>query len=286
MLWYAQCLLTVAVKGHPNFPFIVCHNREEDLQRPTTDPDFATGGPLLAGTDGDFGGTWFGLNKVSGRFAAVTNIRDVAFPFIPKHLATSRGRLLLDWLNSTLTLPLPPPVATACYGVPGSTSLSAATGASVSAPCRIALRFVGSVVTRLVTQGANVPRHRAPSLHLACVLALRGKYNGFNLLLASLSPLQELEVTLLSNGRHPVLEGRPVSSTREFSNDSAWLYRVPNGVHSMSNSSFDDESWPKVPHVRDGVMNVLQQLPVKCGTQHLLLCCRCRCLSPSCRLMW
>jgi uncharacterized protein with NRDE domain len=72
------------------------HNREEDLARPTLPP--APGATLLAGQDAERGGTWFGIDPASGRFAAITNIRHSGFPSVGKEEAVSRGELVRAWL--------------------------------------------------------------------------------------------------------------------------------------------------------------------------------------------
>jgi hypothetical protein len=79
-----------------------------------------------------------------------------------------------------------------------------------------------------------------------------------NLVYGNLLDLHSCDVRLLSNGAHPMLEGAgasvPLATAgapalalpRAFSNANGWVYDVPAGVHAMSNSSFNDMSWPKV----------------------------------------
>lgn len=71
-----MCLILFALRAHPDYPLVLAANREERHARPTApmapwadDPD------VLAGRDLDAGGTWLGLHR-SGRFAAITNVRE------------------------------------------------------------------------------------------------------------------------------------------------------------------------------------------------------------------
>lgn len=91
---FAMCLILLAVDSHPQFSLVVAANRDEFYARPTRPLQPWPEAPqLLAGRDLTAGGTWLGLTR-SGRFAAVTNARDVATPLQPR----SRGRLTLDFL--------------------------------------------------------------------------------------------------------------------------------------------------------------------------------------------
>jgi uncharacterized protein with NRDE domain len=72
-----MCLIVLAYKVHPSYPLIVAANRDEFLDRPTAVaqywPDAAH---ILAGRDLRAGGTWLGVTT-GGRFAALTNHRDL-----------------------------------------------------------------------------------------------------------------------------------------------------------------------------------------------------------------
>ncbi|WP_299011240.1 NRDE family protein [uncultured Shewanella sp.] len=70
-----MCILFVALKVLPDFPLIICANRDESHARQTQKAHFwAPENTLLAGRDLVAGGTWLGVNK-SGNVAAITNIR-------------------------------------------------------------------------------------------------------------------------------------------------------------------------------------------------------------------
>jgi uncharacterized protein with NRDE domain len=97
-----MCLLLFGVKTSESFPFILAANRDEFYQRPTTAMDFWPEKPnILAGKDLECGGTWFGINT-QGRFAALTNYRDLS---ILKSAAPSRGDIIVNFLESTGSIP-------------------------------------------------------------------------------------------------------------------------------------------------------------------------------------
>jgi len=90
-----MCLIVFAYKAHPKYKFIFAANRDEFYDRPTKQADYWKDHPeLLAGKDLQGGGTWMGITK-QGRFAAVTNYRDLKNI---KEDAPSRGILTLDFL--------------------------------------------------------------------------------------------------------------------------------------------------------------------------------------------
>lgn len=95
-----MCLILFAHQVHPNYPLVLAANRDESFARPTQQAGFwsdeDTGSEVLAGRDLQAGGTWLGLSK-SGRFAAVTNIRD---PSQTEKKPKSRGELTLKFLTS------------------------------------------------------------------------------------------------------------------------------------------------------------------------------------------
>ena len=85
-----MCLILLAHRAHPLYRLVVAANRDEFYARPTAPAAFWTDAPhVLAGRDLQGGGTWMGVTR-AGRFAAVTNYREVAPP--PPD-APSRGEL-------------------------------------------------------------------------------------------------------------------------------------------------------------------------------------------------
>jgi uncharacterized protein with NRDE domain len=94
-----MCLVVFANNVHKNYKFIFAANRDEFYNRPTEQAEFWTDYPdLLAGKDLQAGGTWMGITK-QGRFAAITNFRDLK-NF--KDVAPSRGKLTLDFLANEI----------------------------------------------------------------------------------------------------------------------------------------------------------------------------------------
>ena len=93
-----MCLIIFAHQADPRYRLIVAANRDEFFARATNHAHFWTEfdkkPQILAGKDLVAGGTWLGLTR-SGRFAAVTNIRD---PSEPEKKPKSRGQLTLDFL--------------------------------------------------------------------------------------------------------------------------------------------------------------------------------------------
>lgn len=71
-----MCLILFAFQQHADYPLIVIANRDEYYVRPSQNahwwPDSSN---IFAGRDLQAGGTWLGVNR-SGRFAAVTNVRE------------------------------------------------------------------------------------------------------------------------------------------------------------------------------------------------------------------
>ena len=71
-----MCLIVIGWQVHADYPLVVAANRDEFYARPTALADFWTDAPeILAGRDLEAGGTWLGTTR-SGRFAAVTNVRE------------------------------------------------------------------------------------------------------------------------------------------------------------------------------------------------------------------
>lgn len=95
-----MCLILFALASHPRFPLIVAANRDEQYERPSRPlqwwPEVSKETPhLLAGLDLEAGGTWLGLTR-SGRFAAITNVREG----VPRESwQRSRGELTRNFLQ-------------------------------------------------------------------------------------------------------------------------------------------------------------------------------------------
>ena len=95
-----MCLIVFAYKLHPKYPFLLLANRDEFYNRPTESVHYWTDAPdIYAGRDLVGGGTWLGITH-SGRFAAVTNYREVG----AKRGTFSRGNLVSDFLKSNASV--------------------------------------------------------------------------------------------------------------------------------------------------------------------------------------
>lgn len=91
-----MCLILCAYRSHPRFDLVVAANRDEFLTRPTEPAGWwRDRSGLLAGRDLEQLGTWLGVTT-SGRFAAITNVRD-RIP--PKNNPPSRGELVAGFLS-------------------------------------------------------------------------------------------------------------------------------------------------------------------------------------------
>jgi uncharacterized protein with NRDE domain len=96
-----MCLVVMAYKVHPKYPLIVAANRDEFLDRPTVPLHFWNDAPhILAGRDQRAGGTWMGLTN-RGRFAALTNYRDLRRPDVE---GPSRGALVQHALEQDIDM--------------------------------------------------------------------------------------------------------------------------------------------------------------------------------------
>lgn len=94
-----MCTLFLSYQSHPDYPFMLITNRDEFHERATTAahwwPEHDDDVGLLAGRDGQLGGTWLGVTRM-GRFSAVTNFRDGLRG--DRRDAASRGQLVRDSL--------------------------------------------------------------------------------------------------------------------------------------------------------------------------------------------
>jgi uncharacterized protein with NRDE domain len=93
-----MCLVVFAWKSHPRYRLIVAANRDEFHERPSAPLAWWQDEPrILAGRDLRGLGTWMGVAR-SGRFAIVTNFRDLETPPAPD--APSRGELVTRFLTA------------------------------------------------------------------------------------------------------------------------------------------------------------------------------------------
>ena len=91
-----MCLLLFAVDPSPDLRLVVAANRDEFFARPAAPLHAWDGAPtVLAGRDLEAGGTWMGVTE-SGRWGALTNVRD---PQSPRRAERSRGHLVADFLT-------------------------------------------------------------------------------------------------------------------------------------------------------------------------------------------
>jgi uncharacterized protein with NRDE domain len=92
-----MCLIVIGWRVHPDYPLVVAANRDEFYARPTADAARWPDAPqVIGGIDLEAGGTWLGIAE-SGRFAAITNVRE---PGMTKG-ARSRGTLTREFLLAT-----------------------------------------------------------------------------------------------------------------------------------------------------------------------------------------
>ncbi|MET3576347.1 NRDE family protein [Bhargavaea ullalensis] len=92
-----MCLVLFNHDEHPVYPLIVAANRDEFYGRPAKQAGWWEEPPgILAGRDLRSGGTWLGVSR-TGRFAALTNVRDPSTP--PPANAKSRGGLVTSFLT-------------------------------------------------------------------------------------------------------------------------------------------------------------------------------------------
>ena len=92
-----MCVILFAVGAHARYPLVVAANRDEWFYRPTAPAAFWPDAPhIFAGRDLEQRGTWMGISR-SGRFAAVTNVREGV---ATRTDARSRGALVSDFLTA------------------------------------------------------------------------------------------------------------------------------------------------------------------------------------------
>lgn len=95
-----MCLIVFAWQVVPGMPLVAAANRDEYYERPASAAGWWEDQPeIYAGRDLQAGGTWIGITR-SGRFAALTNIRN---PADKRSNAPSRGALTTDFLRGVTT---------------------------------------------------------------------------------------------------------------------------------------------------------------------------------------
>ncbi len=94
-----MCLVVFAWRPQSRQPLLLLANRDEVHARPSAAlAQWSDQPSIYAGRDLEAGGTWLGIAE-QGRFATLTNIRDVSLP-LGEH---SRGALVSDYLASEQT---------------------------------------------------------------------------------------------------------------------------------------------------------------------------------------
>ena len=97
-----MCLILLSKPSQGDYKFVLTSNRDEFYERKTKNMFWWNNVEgLLAGQDLEQGGTWLGITK-SGRFAAVTNVREF-YQIDTKENFLSRGDLVKNFLNSSLS---------------------------------------------------------------------------------------------------------------------------------------------------------------------------------------
>ena len=92
----SMCLILIAYRTRADWPLVVAANRDEYHRRPSRSMRFWETAPqVLAGRDLKGGGTWMGVTR-TGRFGALTNVRN---PAAHRPAAPSRGDLVRGFLE-------------------------------------------------------------------------------------------------------------------------------------------------------------------------------------------
>lgn len=94
-----MCLIVFSWQPTSHQPLLLLANRDEMHARPSAAlAQWSDQPSIYAGRDLEAGGTWLGITE-QGRFAALTNIRDMSLPLGSQ----SRGALVSDYLASQQT---------------------------------------------------------------------------------------------------------------------------------------------------------------------------------------
>jgi uncharacterized protein with NRDE domain len=93
----AMCIAFYTLSTHPAYSLILATNRDEFLSRPALPAHWhGSDDTVICGIDVTGGGTWVGIERKTGKFGLLTNVREETI----SSQATSRGRLVTDWLES------------------------------------------------------------------------------------------------------------------------------------------------------------------------------------------
>ena len=93
-----MCVILFSYKQSNDYPLILAANRDEYYDRPTSAAGYWSDFPrVFAGRDLVSKGSWLGITD-SGRFAAVTNYRDMS----QAKGTRSRGDLVADFLKADI----------------------------------------------------------------------------------------------------------------------------------------------------------------------------------------
>lgn len=90
-----MCTLFIAIHQHPDFPLLIVGNRDEFYARPTAALALRDG--VYAGKDLKQGGYWLAVNKQTGQFAALTNVRQQGW--VVEGEPISRGHLVKNFVE-------------------------------------------------------------------------------------------------------------------------------------------------------------------------------------------
>ncbi len=96
-----MCILVLAWRDRPGDRLVLLGNRDEFHARPSAPADWWADAPaVLGGRDLEAGGSWLGVTR-GGRFAVVTNVREMRVAPPPQPL--SRGALVAGFLTGAAT---------------------------------------------------------------------------------------------------------------------------------------------------------------------------------------
>lgn len=206
-----MCVIAWASNACPRWRLVLAANRDEYHARPTVPLGFWPDAPhVCAGRDGRAGGTWMGVTR-SGRFAAVTNVRDARR--LPPAEPLSRGALAATFL------------------------LPASEDGRLAAPAAEASSngWAGSFIANSMDEGL--------ADHARRVAAETDRYAGFNLLLGDLSMRTRwCWVGTGSGGPHRLADGVHAISNGSLHDDWFKTRALAGAVREALDGGSDDEA--------------------------------------------